>query len=122
MVKSAKKRFTLSMPQKNRRIEIDEKLTVLQETDRLRKWDTLEDRRVCVLCDKVITGGMIDVWQDQEGGFHLHCPTRGCPAGPRDWFYHGATRPSEVRVARSRAPILPFRSPSLPARRVRRSV
>ena len=49
----------------------------------------LDDRRVCVLCNRVITGRMIDVWQDTHGTYHFHCPTPGCPAEPRDWFYHG---------------------------------
>ncbi len=76
----------------NKHVRLDEKLTALQEADSFRKWYSLDDRRVCVLCDRVITGRMIDVWQDHRGGYHLHCPTPGCPATPRDWFYHGPVR------------------------------
>ena len=73
----------------NRRIGLDEKLSLLQEVDPVRHWSSLDDRRVCVLCNKVITGRMIDIWQDARGHYRFHCPTPGCPATPRDWFYHG---------------------------------
>ena len=72
----------------NRHIGLDEKLTTLQEADSIRRWSSLDDRRVCVLCNRVITGRMVDIWQDAQGTYHFHCPTPGCPAEPRDWFYH----------------------------------
>jgi hypothetical protein len=73
----------------NRRIGLDEKLSLLQDADPIRDWSSLDDRRVCVLCNRVITGRMIDIWQDRSGHYRFHCPTPGCPATPRDWFYHG---------------------------------
>jgi hypothetical protein len=51
---------------------------------------------------------MIDIWQESNGTYHLHCPTPGCPATPRDWFYHGPVGPGTVRVVRSMAPIAGF--------------
>ena len=36
--------------------------------------------RVCILCEKLINGRMIDVWQDHDGTYRLHCPTPGCSA------------------------------------------
>ena len=92
----------------NKHIGLDQKLEVLQEMDPLRKWSSLDDRRVCVCCDRVISGRMIDVWQDTRGTYRLHCPTPGCPASPRDWFYHGASRAPIGRVTRSKAPIIGF--------------
>jgi len=92
----------------NKRITLEHKLAVLQEADNLRKWYSLDDRRVCVLCDRVITGRMIDIWQDDRGVYRLHCPTPGCPATPRDWFYHGPTHPAVGRFPHSRmAPRFP---------------
>jgi len=76
----------------NKHVALEERLAVLHEADSYRKWYSLDDRRVCVLCDRVITGRMIDIWQDNHGGYRLHCPTPGCPATPRDWFYHGPIR------------------------------
>ncbi len=86
----------------NRHIALEDRLSVLQEADTHRKWYSLDDRRVCVLCDRVITGRMIDIWQDKEGSYRLHCPTPGCPATPRDWFYHGPVRSRLGRVTASR--------------------
>jgi hypothetical protein len=82
----------------NRHVQLDEKLNALRNADSFRKWYSLDDRRVCVLCDRLITGRMIDVWQDNRGGYHLHCPTPGCLATPRDWFYHGPVRARVPKV------------------------
>jgi hypothetical protein len=92
----------------NKRIPLAEKLIALKEADTFRKWYSLDDRRVCVLCDRVITGRMIDVWQESNGSYHLHCPTPGCPATPRDWFYHGPTKSGAARMIRRPAPISGF--------------
>ena len=85
----------------NKHVPLDQKLAILQEADSFRKWGSLDDRRVCVLCDRVITGRMIDVWQDERGTYHLHCPSPGCPATPRDWFYHGPARTPITRITPS---------------------
>jgi len=73
----------------NRHLSLDEKLAVLQASDTYRKWYALDDQRVCILCEKLISGRMIDIWQDRDGTYMLHCPTPGCAGGPRDWFYCG---------------------------------
>ncbi|HYJ07041.1 MAG TPA: hypothetical protein VEX43_18065 [Chthoniobacterales bacterium] len=83
----------------------EEKLALLQEADLRRKWHSLDDRRVCVLCDRTITGRQIEVIPDAAGVITLRCPTEGCPALPSDWFYQGSAisahrdpsgRPDEV--------------------------
>jgi hypothetical protein len=73
----------------NTRVPLAEKLLILREADPTRKWQSLDDRRVCILCERVITGRMIDVRRDGHGSYHLFCPTPGCSSTPRDWFYHG---------------------------------
>jgi len=88
----------------NTHVALDEKLAVLQENDSFRKWYSLDDCRVCILCDRLITGRMIDIWKDKRGSYHLHCPTPGCDATPRDWFYHGPTAGAQARFRRDRAP------------------
>jgi hypothetical protein len=55
------------------------------------------------LCERLISGRMIDVRQDARGAYHLHCPTPGCPASARDWFYHGACRMRTGRVTKTAA-------------------
>lgn len=94
----------------NKHVPLDEKLSVLHEVDAFRKWSSLDDRRVCALCDKVINGRMIDIWQDKRGIFHLHCPTPGCPATARDWLYHGATTTFPAGVSKSWGPVIGFGS------------
>ena len=67
----------------------EEKLALLQTTDPRRKWYSLDDQRVCVLCDRAITGRQIEVRRDAAGRDSVHCPTPGCPSLPSDWFYQG---------------------------------
>ena len=86
----------------NGHLTLDEKLAVLQEHDSFREWYSLDDCRVCILCDRLITGRMIDVWQDKQGYYHLHCPTPDCDARPRDWFYHDRTANARARALRYR--------------------
>ena len=67
----------------------EEKLAILQAADPRRRWHSLDDRRVCVLCGRAITGRQIDITRDSLGSYSLHCPTPGCPSLPNDWFYLG---------------------------------
>jgi len=67
----------------------EEKLAILQGSDLRRKWHSLDDERVCVLCDRTITGRQIELRREPGGMFSVHCPTGGCPAVPSDWFYLG---------------------------------
>jgi len=68
----------------------EEKLAILQAADLRRKWYSLDDQRVCVLCDRAITGRQIDITRVSGGAYSLRCPTPGCPSAPSDWFYHGS--------------------------------
>lgn len=68
----------------------EEKLAILQMADPRRKWYSLDDQRVCVLCDRTITGRQIEVVRDAAGAYSLRCPTQDCAAVPSDWFYHGS--------------------------------
>jgi hypothetical protein len=68
----------------------EEKLAILQAADPRRKWYSLDDQRVCVLCDRAITGRQIEITCDSTGAFSLRCPTPGCQSVPSDWFYHGS--------------------------------
>ena len=68
---------------------LEQKLAILRALDTRRKWHSLDDERVCVLCDRTITGRQIELIQDGPGRFTAHCPTEGCASSPGDWFYHG---------------------------------
>lgn len=78
----------------------DEKLALLRATDSRRKWVSLDDQRVCVLCDRVITGRQIEVTRGLNGTCSVHCPTPDCPALPSDWFYRGSGFSSKASTLR----------------------
>lgn len=95
----------------NKHVAFDEKLTGLRENDTHRRWQSLDDQRICILCGKLITGRMIDIWQDNHGTYRLHCPTPDCASKPRDWFYHGAMRTQRSKPLRQ-SPAIDFRLPN----------
>ncbi len=87
----------------NQPILPEEKLAILQAADSRRKWHSLDDRRVCVLCDRTITGRQVEVTVEPSGMVSVHCPTEGCQSVPSDWFYQGnacsAAKPANLRVS-----------------------
>lgn len=81
----------------------EEKLAILQAADMRRKWHSLDDQRVCVLCDRTITGRLIEVGHEPGGAYTVHCPTPDCASVPADWFYQGsALSPSRPVILRTR--------------------
>jgi hypothetical protein len=84
----------------------EERLRVLQTNDPRRRWYSLDDQRVCVLCGRTINGRQIVVTRESAGQYSLHCPTKGCEALPSDWFYQGsACATPNVTVRTSEASI-----------------
>lgn len=69
------------------RLSDDEKLEALRLLDQFRAWHSLDEKRYCLICGKVITGRQIQL----DGGTHgngavgLNCPTAGCNSIPMDW-------------------------------------
>ena len=68
----------------------EDRLEILRAADAYRKWSSLDDRRICTVCNKFITGRQIEIRRDQRGRFLLHCPTENCTSTTQDWFYCGA--------------------------------
>jgi hypothetical protein len=60
---------------------------VLQRLDRYRKWQSLDDKRYCLACGRVINGHEIQVVGGTRGTgpLRLVCSTRGCHSIPMDW-------------------------------------
>src|SRR5205085_6887805 len=83
----------------------EEKLALLQAADVRRKWHSLDDQRVCVLCDRTITGRQLEVRREPGGTLSIHCPTEGCPSVPSDWFYQGNACSKPVHGRTSEATI-----------------
>ncbi len=95
-------------------LALEEKLDVLREADPVRRWYSLDDKRVCILCDRVISGRMIEVRRSSQGTHQLRCPTKGCPSTPRDWFYHRRCNNAPVKVFHSPASLLHIGVPVQP--------
>src|SRR5213079_1176898 len=66
--------------------EID-KLDVLQRLDQFRQWRSLDEKRFCLVCGKIITGRQIQVAGGTRGNgpLRLSCPTELCNSIPMDW-------------------------------------
>jgi hypothetical protein len=63
------------------------KLHTLQQLDRYREWRSLDERRYCLVCGKIITGRQIQVAGTTfgNGALRLSCPTAQCNSIPMDW-------------------------------------
>jgi hypothetical protein len=64
-----------------------EKLEILQRLDRHRKWQSLDEKRYCLACGRIIDGhGILVVGGTRgTGPLRLVCPSRGCNSIPMDW-------------------------------------
>jgi hypothetical protein len=61
---------------------------LLRRLDRERRWESLDDRRVCLHCRTDFSGRQIDVvgGTRELGRLRLLCPTENCPSTPNDWI------------------------------------
>jgi hypothetical protein len=71
-------------------LTLEERFAILRKADRLRKWNSLDDERVCVMCERIFSGRQIDIRRDRRGRYLLQCPTEGCASFAAHWFYVGA--------------------------------
>jgi hypothetical protein len=65
----------------------EEKLEVLRRLDQFRQWRSLEEKRYCLVCGKLILGRQIQIGGGTRGNgpLALICPTVGCNSIPMDW-------------------------------------
>ncbi len=65
----------------------EEKVETLQRLDQFRQWHSLDEKRYCLVCGKLITGREIQVIGGTRGNGALRiiCPTEQCNAIPMDW-------------------------------------
>jgi hypothetical protein len=78
--------------------QASDKLDVLRASDHFRDWKSLDDERVCVLCDRTFTGQQVIVTPIGRE-FKLHCPTHSCHSGIHQWVYPGNPLTSERAYA-----------------------
>jgi hypothetical protein len=76
----------------------EDKLQVLRRLDQFRAWRSLDDKRYCLACGKLITGRDIHVIGGSRGNGPLRiiCPTKACHSIPMDWVL-----PTDEVLARS---------------------
>lgn len=77
---------------------VEQRLDILRAADSFRKWYSLDDKRVCVVCDRVITGRQIEIERDRRGRYLLKCPTSDCPSVAAHWFFHGNAAQAAAHV------------------------
>jgi len=80
-------------------LPLEERLNLLRTTDQFRHWSSLDDKRVCILCERKFNGRQVGISRGRGGKLHLHCPTEGCAAGPNQWVYPGNPLVSEIAYA-----------------------
>ena len=74
------------------------KLDVLRASDHFRKWKSLNDERICVLCERKFSGHEVIV-TPLGREYKLHCPTHNCHSGIHQWVYPGNPLMSESAYA-----------------------
>jgi hypothetical protein len=62
-------------------------LDALRRLDQFRHWHSLDDKRFCLVCGKMINGRQIQVAGGTRGTgpLRLSCPTERCKSIPMDW-------------------------------------
>ena len=65
----------------------EDKLEVLRRLDEFRPWRSLDEKRYCLVCGKIIIGKQIQVTGGTRGNgpLRLSCPTERCHSIPMDW-------------------------------------
>jgi hypothetical protein len=66
----------------------NEKLELLRRLDQFRHWHSLDEKRYCLVCGKLILGRQIQVTGGTRGNgpLRLNCPTERCNSIPMDWM------------------------------------
>jgi|SRR5262249_44820090 len=66
-------------------LKLDDRLLVLRAEDRFRKWTSLDDERLCIICKRKFTGRQVEIRRLGNRKFELRCPTEGCNSRPHLW-------------------------------------
>jgi hypothetical protein len=67
-------------------LKLDDRLSVLRAEDRFRKWRSLDDERVCIICKRKFNGRQVEIRRVTNRKYELHCPTEGCNSRPHLWI------------------------------------
>ena len=81
-------------------VKLNDRLSILRAGDRFRKWNSLDDQRVCSVCERKFKARQVEIRRFPRGSYKLYCPTLGCPSGPHQWIYPRAPVVSEITEPR----------------------
>src|SRR5438045_8562029 len=76
-------------------IDNKDKLEILQSLDHFRTWrhwKSLDDQRVCFLCEKKLNGHEGQIARSDNRTYQRHCPTKDCNSRPHQWVYLDASQ------------------------------
>jgi hypothetical protein len=76
--------------------EPEDRLSILRAGDQFRTWKSLDDQRVCILCERKFSGHNVEIMRCGDGSYELHCPTEECNSGPHQWVYSGTPLISDI--------------------------
>lgn len=68
-------------------VNLDDRLSILRTGDQFRIWNSLDDQRVCNVCERKFKGRQVEIRRSPGGKYKLCCPTLGCPSAPHQWLH-----------------------------------
>jgi hypothetical protein len=77
-------------------LKLDDRLSVLRAEDQFRKWRSLDDERLCIICKRKFNGRQVEIRRLRNCKYELHCPTEGCNSRPHLWIYRATPLVSHV--------------------------
>ncbi|MEO7723248.1 MAG: hypothetical protein ABIU29_00945 [Chthoniobacterales bacterium] len=66
-------------------ISLQERLQILRLTDGARRWYSVDDKLVCLICERIISGREILI-SGRPDQYELACPTKDCPGNASHWL------------------------------------
>jgi hypothetical protein len=77
-------------------LKSEDRLSILRAEDQFRSWSSLDDQRLCIICEKKFNGRQVEIRRFAKGKHELHCPTEGCRSGPHQWVHAGTPLVSDI--------------------------
>src|SRR5919106_448534 len=80
----------------NVHLKPQDRLSILRTEDQFRRWNSLDDERLCILCERKFNGRQVEIQRLADGKHGLNCPTEGCDSGLHQWVYPGTPLISDI--------------------------
>ncbi|CAN5547142.1 hypothetical protein BH20VER3_BH20VER3_22990 [soil metagenome] len=76
----------------------EERLEILRAADEERRWQSLDEKRLCPICHRVFNGQQVEMTQEGDS-VTVRCPTPGCPSTPGVWSLVGSEAQELVPIS-----------------------